>query len=61
MLHLTVEVKIALSLKRRAHKSCCELIFFCLNTKENKQRKSQGKPERSARFALPSPHIPIRK
>jgi len=30
------------------------LLFFCLDTKEP---KNQGKHERSAHFALPTPHI----
>jgi hypothetical protein len=36
------------------------LYFLCLDAKKV-TKKNQGKPERSARFALPTPHIPLRK
>jgi len=36
------------------------LYFLCLDAKKV-TKKNQGKPERSARFALPTPHIALRK
>jgi hypothetical protein len=33
---------------------------MCLDAKKV-TKKNQGKPDRSARFALPSPHISLRK
>jgi hypothetical protein len=34
--------------------------FLCLDAKKV-TKKNQGKPERSARFALPTPHLTLRK
>ena len=34
-------------------------VFFCLDTKESNQRKNQGKHDRSAHFAGPTPHITL--
>ena len=36
------------------------LYFLCLDAKKV-TKKNQGKPERSARFVLPAPHITLRK
>ena len=36
------------------------LYFLCLDAKKV-TKKDQGKPDRSARFALPSPHFRLRR